>query len=680
MNFIIFKFAFRNIFLHKMKTFIVGTILIFGSFIAVIGNSIVDAIATGMKHSITQSVTGDIQIYSANAKEKLSVFGNMDGSPSDVGYVTDFSKVKSHLEKIPSIKAIVPMGGNYAMVNPGNVIDVQVEKLRKLYKKDPPQQLEIDAGKAHLKFLVEDLNDGVKSNRAEVLLSSTTEINQAKEHLQEVLVPTFWQNFDKNYEAKLEFVANKVAPLIFDDNLLYFNYLGTNLQEFKNNFPQFEIVKGQMVPEGTRGFLIHDYIYETFVKNRVARRLDAMKKEMEENQSTLRDSKELQDQVKANKEQLSDLYLTMEFSQRETIKAQLQKFLSSSELDLRKLLEIFFDLTDQNFRERYRFFYDHIAPAIQLYKIGVGEVIPLTAMTKLGSSAAISVKVWGTFRFKSFENSPLAGNFSLIDLTSFRELYGFMTESRRKQNKEIEAEMGVSDISKNDIESIFGETPSPAPTPSDSPSPVNTPKPAITSEQTQDVFINAAIFLKDPNEIPQTLEAINAVNQKEHLGLQAVDWLSASGIVGQMTLALRLILFSFVFILFGIAALMIMNSLLMATMERQQEIGTMRAIGAPKSFLYKVFLIETALTSLLFGGLGTLGALILIFTVGRNGIPAQGDVAKFFFSGPKLYFGVHWDQILIVLAIILFISFLATQYPAWRAMKISPLRAMQNKD
>ncbi len=125
---------------------------------------------------------------------------------------------------------------------------------------------------------------------------------------------------------------------------------------------------------------------------------------------------------------------------------------------------------------------------------------------------------------------------------------------------------------------------------------------------------------------------------------------------------------------------MIMNSLLMATMERKQEIGTMRAIGAPKSFLYNVFLIETGITSLLFGGIGSLMALAVIFTVGRTGIPAQGDVAKFFFSGPRLYFGAHPDQIFFALFAILFISFLATQYPAWKAMKISPLRAMQNRN
>ena len=682
-----------------MKTLIVGSILIFGSFLAVLGNSIVDAISSGMKNSITQSVTGDLQIYSEQAKEKLSVFGNIDGTPSDVGYVANFSKIKKTLLAIPNIRSIIPMGGNFALMNPGNVIDIQVEKLRDLYKrkvlaKEHVTTDQINNGKEQLKFLLRDLKEGVKDNRAEVILDAQGEIEAAKKNLEIVLEPSFWDDFDRNFESKLEFIGNKVAPLIFDNNMLYFSYLGTDLEAFKTNFPQFEIVKGQMIPEGERGFLIQDYIYETMVKNRIARRLDEIKKSIIEEHKKISSSKELQDLIKANKEQISELYLTIDYSYRPELIKKLKTFLNESQDDLRQILASFFELNENNFISRYDFFYKEMAPYFQLYKIAIGDSVPLTAMTKMGSSSAINIKVWGTFHFKSFENSPLAGNFSLIDLNSFRDLYGFLTESRRKQNQEIESEMGIKELGKEDMDALFGKTEG-----SEGSSPETrhgdiavdieasdhqTKKDSTTSlglkDEKSDVFINAAIFLKDPTQLAKTLQDIQKINQNEKLGIKAVDWREASGIVGQMTTALRIILFSFVLILFIIASLMIMNSLLMATLDRQQEIGTMRAIGAPKSFLYKVYLIETAVTSILFSLIGSILALLVIKTVGKEGIPAQGDVAKFFFSGPKLYFYTHWDQILFVFIVILLISFAATQYPAWRAMKISPLRAMQNRD
>lgn len=692
MNEILLKFAFRNIFLHRMKTMIVGSILVFGSFLAVLGNSIVDAIASGMKNSITQSVTGDLQIYSSKAKEKLSVFGNIDGSPVDIGYVQNFSIIRSEILKLENVRSIVPMGSNFAMMNPGNVIDVQVENLRQLYKKASletninsiTQQQLINNSKQQVLFLLNSLQKGVKENRAEVILNATKELDDAKAQLEEVLKESFWNDFDQNYESKIEIIANKVAPLIFDNNLFYFNYLGTDIEAFKKNFPQFELVKGTDIPKGERGFLIHDYIYETMVKNRVARRLDSIKRELETNHLSISTSKEIQDRLSKNKEQLADLYLTLDVNKKPLLIKKLNSLLDKNETDLPPLLDLFFNLNDANFKTHYDFFYEHIAPLIQLYKIEIGETIPLTAMTKLGNSSAINIKVWGTFRFKSFENSPLAGNFSLMDLTSFRELYGFLTESRRKQNIELEKEMGTEEVDKKDIDALFGNNSDPTATSpntskEESKSSSEPSTAIVNPQQQEDVFINAAIFLKDPKKMDETIKQINQLNKEMNFNIQVTDWQSASGLVGQMTTALRIILFSFVIVLFIIAALMIMNSLLMATLERQQEIGTMRAIGAPKSFLYKVFLIETTLTGIIFTTFGASIALLVTKTLGATGIPATGEVAQFFFSGPKLYFYPHWDQIIFVYFIILMISFLATQYPAWRAMKISPLRAMQNR-
>ena len=696
MNLIVLKVAFRNIFLHKMKTLIVGSILIFGSFLSVLGNSIVDAISQGMKNSITQSVTGDIQIYSEDAKESLSVFGNMDGSPSDVGFVKNFKNIKEKLSSIENIQAIVPMGSSSALLNPGNNIDVQVAKLRTYYKKisqsnevisTHPELLNL---KNHLKMLISELKKDVEQNRTNALLLPTDESSNSKVYIENAMSEGFWKDFDSNYEEKLEFISNKIAPLIADDNLLYFGYIGTDPDLFKENFPQFEIVKGEMIPKGEKGFLVHDYIYENFVKNRIARRFDHIQKELAEYNKKISDNKELQDQIKASKEQIAEIYLTVPPLETSKIITNLQTLLNSTITDFRELLILFLDLNDENFKTRYDFFYKEIAPYIQLYKIKIGEVVPLSAFTKLGTSNAQNVKVWGTFRFKSFENSPLAGNFSIVDMTSFRELYGFLTESRKKQSLEIEKEMGIVDLSKTDMESMFGnEEPklqknednlNATPEQTDIDDSLTAAATTVTESETADVFINASIILKNKNLLDETISKIKDISSNEALKIKVVSWQEASGLVGQMTLALKMILFIFVFILFVIASVMIMNSLLMATMDRQQEIGTMRAIGAPKSFIYRAFLFESLLSGLLFAGIGSALAILVILTFGKQGIPAQGDVAKFFFSGSRLFFHVNWSAIFSVNLLILIISFIATQFPAWKAMKISPLLAMQKKD
>jgi ABC-type lipoprotein release transport system permease subunit len=66
--------------------------------------------------------------------------------------------------------------------------------------------------------------------------------------------------------------------------------------------------------------------------------------------------------------------------------------------------------------------------------------------------------------------------------------------------------------------------------------------------------------------------------------------------------------------------------------------------------------------------------------VGARGIPAMGDVATFFFSGDRLYLHVNLLHIAVVFVCMTLVALVSTQYPAWRAMKISPLEAMQSSE
>lgn len=680
------KIALRNVFLHRLRTLIAGSILIFGSLLAILGNSLVDGVAGGMKNSVTQSITGDIQIFSDTAKEKLSVFGNMDGSVSDVGHVKNYSAIEKALMNVPGVAAVVPMGTSGAMFSPGNLMDTATEKLRSSYKANASKG-DLDAQKQRLRFLVQEIEKNLDGKFDEIGILSPKEVDEAKVNLKVVNEDAFWADFDANFESKCEFLANKIAPLIFDDNLVMFNFVGTDPQEFKNRFPQFEIVKGEMIPEGSRGFLFHDFIYENLIKHRIARRLDQIKKKMRDNRTTIAASKELQDLIKTNRDQSAEIYLQLGPIATKEIGDKIAALLKSDERDFRVLVKKYLEMDDSNFEERVQFFYAEIAPSLVLYRVGIGEVIPLNAFTKTGTSTGVNVKVYGTFRFKSFENSPLAGNFSVIDLISFRELYGFLTDERRAQNKEIEAEMALAEVDRDNIENLFS-APSVVRTVVDqtkSGEPLAFKKKMVAAkyseeELKQGVFMHAAVFLENPRRIDAAIGAINDLSKKENLGIQAVTWQEAAGFIGMMTSMMKGILNLFIIIALGLAGAMIMNSLLMAAMDRKQEIGTMRAIGAESRFVYLLFFYETLILSLLFGGLGTLFGSVLVLWIGQVGIPAAGDVATFFFSGPRLFLHLDPSLVITVLVTMVIIAVLATQYPAWKAMRISPLQAMQKRE
>ena len=60
----------------------------------------------------------------------------------------------------------------------------------------------------------------------------------------------------------------------------------------------------------------------------------------------------------------------------------------------------------------------------------VGETITIKAPSKSGYFNSINVKVYGFLRFKGIERSGIAGMMSVMDIHSFRDLYGYLTPER----------------------------------------------------------------------------------------------------------------------------------------------------------------------------------------------------------------------------------------------------------
>jgi ABC-type antimicrobial peptide transport system permease subunit len=143
---------------------------------------------------------------------------------------------------------------------------------------------------------------------------------------------------------------------------------------------------------------------------------------------------------------------------------------------------------------------------------------------------------------------------------------------------------------------------------------------------------------------------------------------------------MRVVLYVAVLIIFVVALVIINNALVMATLERVRELGTLRAIGAQRRFILSMLVLESIVVGLVFGALGTaLGSLLVLF-LGQRGIPAANDIFMFFFSGPRLYPTLSSHNLGIALAIVLVVSMISSFYPAWIAMRVSPREAMQSEE
>ena len=195
------------------------------------------------------------------------------------------------------------------------------------------------------------------------------------------------------------------------------------------------------------------------------------------------------------------------------------------------------------------------------------------------------------------------------------------------------------------------------------------------------VALNAALILDDPGRLRHTLRDVQRASDEAKLGLKVLDWEAASGVVGQFVIMLRIVLVVALVIFFVVAIVIINNAMVMATLQRVKEIGTMRAIGAQRRFVLTMLLVETMTIGLVFGlGGAAVGALVVAAVRGAGGIPATSDMLNFLFAGPALLPTLGVGSVVTSLVIVVLVSVLSGFYPALLAMRVTPVEAMATEE
>jgi ABC-type antimicrobial peptide transport system permease subunit len=126
----------------------------------------------------------------------------------------------------------------------------------------------------------------------------------------------------------------------------------------------------------------------------------------------------------------------------------------------------------------------------------------------------------------------------------------------------------------------------------------------------------------------------------------------------------RLLSLSLLVCLVGIS-----NAMLMSVMERFREIGTMKCLGAPDTFILKLFFLE----SLFLGAAGTTAGVLV-----GMGLSVVLLLKNF---GSGAWHAIPWPYaslIALLSAVIgLVVTAAAAVYPAWRAARMEPIAAMR---
>jgi len=692
---VLIRIALRNLLASRVKTLIVGGIIVLGATITVFGGAVVDSLVGGMSRSVQGSLAGHLQVFSSASVDELALFGGMGREP-DLEPLEDFVRVKEVVGAVPNVKAVVPMGIGQAFVSSGNQFDRVLAAMRDDLRAGAAggggeAGRRFAARRDHVRRMVGLLHAelGQALKLIDVPAAERADRERDWADLVRADQPAFWEAFERDPLAGLEFLENRIAPQQLDGGFTFIRYVGTDIPAFQAAFDRLRVVEGAAPVAGQRGVLVGRYYSEQYLKLKQARRLDLIREAVQRGRR-IADDGELQRWVRENTQQTRELLLQLDEVQAARAGERLRRLLGGAEPDLKKQLVAFFDMQDADFEARYQFFYAELAPLLQLYLFKVGDTITIKAPSRSGYMNAINVPVRGVVEFAGLEKSNLASITCLLDLQSFRDLYGYLTPEKRAELRALKATAGAREVTRENAEAeLFGTAPT---------GPVEVKASAIrdarierspaaaapaTTQEERDrgVIVNAAVILADPARLAETQAAIQAAAKAADLPLKVIDWKTAAGNLGRTMDGLRIGLFVAAAIIFAVAIVIMNNAMVMATLQRVKEIGTMRAIGAQRRLVLAMLLVESVVIGVVFGLLGgAVGAGLVWLSRALGGFHTSNDQLQFLFSGPALLPELGGGSVGVALTVIILVSIVSGFYPALLAMRVTPLEAMQTED
>jgi putative ABC transport system permease protein len=180
-------------------------------------------------------------------------------------------------------------------------------------------------------------------------------------------------------------------------------------------------------------------------------------------------------------------------------------------------------------------------------------------------------------------------------------------------------------------------------------------------------YASLSVRAKSPAQV-ETLEA-----SIKKMGFAAFSLLDASKSLQTFFSVFDSLLLIFGSLALAVATLGIVNTLVMAILERRREIGVLKALGAADSDVQQIFFVEAGVMGLCGGILGvSLGWLLgRAITFGTNVYLKRQNLNAIELSS------VPWWLVGTALIFAILVSLAAGMYPASRAAKLNPVDALR---
>tara|TARA_B110000879_G_C11114497_1_gene488891 strand:- start:132 stop:1376 length:1245 start_codon:yes stop_codon:yes gene_type:complete len=202
---------------------------------------------------------------------------------------------------------------------------------------------------------------------------------------------------------------------------------------------------------------------------------------------------------------------------------------------------------------------------------------------------------------------------------------------------------------------------------------------AQTLFQMGDFVTGLKIKINDVYQAPLLSEKF-----REKLGerYQVSNWTHQFGAFFKAIKMEKTMMFLILLLIIAVAAFNLVSSMVMIVKDKQSEIAILRTLGATPRMILTIFLFQGALVGIIGTGIGLLLGL-LIANNATEMVNALGKLLGTRLVSSNVYFvdflpsKIEIKDVLEVGCISLFMSFMATLYPAYAASKTQPVEALR---
>lgn len=187
------------------------------------------------------------------------------------------------------------------------------------------------------------------------------------------------------------------------------------------------------------------------------------------------------------------------------------------------------------------------------------------------------------------------------------------------------------------------------------------------------------VTLKDDRQLQSTRQAI-----VESVGAAAYvyDWKQSNSAFFNAIDVERNVMFLILTLIILVAAFNIITGLIMLVKDKGRDIAVLRTMGATKGMIMRIFVMDGAFIGVVGTSLGVALGLLFCHNIENIRRFLESISGRELFSA-EIYFlsklpaKVDTTEVVLVAAISLLLSFLATIYPAYRAAKFDPVEALR---